>query len=126
MTIVKLILFAIIVCILYPVIKTYAPQLAPALAVGASLGTIILLREEGARLLAWWIQLGQMLNGDAFACLLKVAVSACFVDWCCNLCKENGLHSVSGCIELAGRCLMIAAALPLIQEVYTILLRLAG
>lgn len=122
----KLLLFALAAGVLYPLIKSYEPQLAPVLAVAVSLGVVLMLLDAGTEVVSWLMQLGEGLDGEAFACLAKAAVISICTEWCCNLCKDNGLSAVSGSIGLVGRVLMLASAFPLFQTAYTTILGLAG
>lgn len=126
MDLLKLVLFALTAGVLYPLVKSYVPQFAPVLAVAVSAGVIALLFSAGSGVVQWLGETGQTVGGDAFLCLAKAAGVLLCADWCRDLCRDNGLSAVAGCIDLAGRCLALAAAFPLFQTVYSTILGLAA
>lgn len=121
----KLVLFALTAGVLYPLVKSYAPQFAPVLAAAVSAGVIVLLLSAGSGVFQWLGEMGQAVDGEAFLCLAKAAGVLLCADWCRDLCRDNGLSAVAGCVELAGRCLALAAAFPLFQTVCSTILGLA-
>ncbi len=122
----QLILFALTAGLLYPLVKNCAPQLAPALAIAVSAGVVVLLLNAGSGVFQWIGHLGEKWDGEAFSCLAKSAGILLCAEWCGDLCRDNGLTAVGGSIGLAGRCLALAAALPLFQTVYSAIVGLAG
>ena len=123
-TMIQLFLFALTAGVLYPLIKSYTPQLASPFAAAVCIGLVRLMADAGETLFQWVIQLGESLDGEAFLCLIKASGIALCTDWCCDLCKDGGLSAAAGSIELCGRILILAAAFPLFRCAYTTLLGL--
>jgi len=115
---VRLLALALTAGILYPLVRHYVPQYAPILAAAVSFGALALLFLAGTEVIAWFTQLGQAVNSEAFRCLLKAAGLLFCTQWCCDLCCDNGLTSAAGCIEIAGRSLALAAAFPILRSFY--------
>lgn len=63
------------------------------------------------------LSLGEQTNGAAFSCLMKSAVVLLLTDYTHTLCEEAGAESLAWCVGLAGRCLVLAAAWPLLEEI---------
>lgn len=86
------------------VLQKYAPLFGLLFSVGAALvllvrlGTAVQTILQGVRLLA------QRTDGQAFSYLR-------------TLCEEAGADSLGWCTGFAGRCLVLAAAFPLLEEV---------
>lgn len=112
----RLLAFAVAAGVLYPLVKNYEPQLAPLLAVAVSAGLVWLFLTAGTEVFKWLEQIGAAADGQAFACLVKAAGILVCADWCRDLCCDSGLTAAGGCIQLAGRCMALAAAFPLLKE----------
>lgn len=105
-------------------------KISPSFALLLSLGTtvVLLLRLSAAfqSALRGLLQLGQRANSEAFSCLLRCAGILLLTDYARTLCEEAGADSLAWCAGLAGRCLVLAAAWPLLQEVCARIWELAG
>lgn len=99
------------------VLQKYAPLFGLLFSVGAALvllarlGTAVQTILQGVRLLA------QRTDGQAFSCLLRCAGILLLTDYLRTLCEEAGADSLGWCTGFAGRCLVLAAAFPLLEEV---------
>ena len=56
-------------------------------------------------------------DGTAFACLLRCAGILLLTDYARTLCEEAGADTLAWCAGFAGRCLVLAAAFPLLEEI---------
>ena len=56
-------------------------------------------------------------DGPAFACLLRCAGILLLTDYARTLCEEAGADTLAWCAGFAGRCLVLAAAFPLLEEI---------
>ena len=122
--VIQLVLFALTAGVLYPLVKSYTPQLASPFAAAVCVGLVLLMTDAGGTLFQWIIQLGESLDGEAFLCLVKASGIALCTEWCCDLCKDGGLSAAAGSIELCGRVLILVAAFPLFRSAYATLLGL--
>lgn len=102
----------------------------PAYALLLSLGAIVLLlvRLGGTfrSVLEGVALLGQQTDKQAFQCLLRSTGILLLDDYTRTLCKESGAEALGWCAGLAGRCLVLAAVFPLLEEVCQRIWGLAG
>ena len=72
------------------------------------------------------VQLGQRTNAQAFFCLLRSAGILLLADYVRTLCEEAGADTLAWCAGLAGRCLVLAAVWPLLEQIFQTIWGLAG
>ena len=72
------------------------------------------------------LSLGQQTDKQAFQCLLRSTGILLLADYTRTLCKESGAEALGWCAGLAGRCLVLAAVFPLLEEVCQRIWGLAG
>ena len=72
------------------------------------------------------VQLGQRTNAQAFSCLLRSAGILLLADYVRTLCEEAGAGTLAWCAGLAGRCLVLAAVWPLLEQIFQTIWGLAG
>ena len=108
------------------VLQRYSPVFAVLLSLGAAVWLLLQLGQPVQMLLRNISRLGQQTNGQAFSCLLRSAGILLLTDYTRTLCEEAGADSLAWCAGLAGRCMVLAALWPLLQEVCQIIWRLAG
>lgn len=75
-------------------------------------------------LLAWAEQLNHTIGGDSFGILLKALGIALVTQLAQDICKDAGAQTLAGVVELSGRVLILAAALPMAQSVLKLIGRL--
>ena len=95
---------------------------SPAFALLLSLGAAVWLRG----VLQAMVQLGQRTNAQAFSCLLRSAGILLLADYVRTLCEEAGAGTLAWCAGLAGRCLVLAAVWPLLEQIFQTIWGLAG
>lgn len=108
---------ALLTALLYPALKQSTPAYALLLSLAAAL--VLLVRVGGAfrTVLQGIARLGEQAGGEAFSCLVRAAVILLLTDYTRTLCEEAGADSLAWCAGLAGRCLVLAAAWPLLEEI---------
>ena len=72
------------------------------------------------------VRLAGQAGQDSFACLLRSAALILLTDYTRTLCEEAGAESLAWCVGLAGRCLVLAAAWPLLEEILQRIGSIAG
>lgn len=117
---------ALAAAVLYTTLKDQSPVFALFLSLAAALVILLHLGTSLRELLLWLTALQTRVDGEAFACLLRAAGILLLSDYACTLCREAGAESVAWCANLAGRCLVLAAAWPLLREVYQTIWELTG
>ena len=91
---------------------------APAYAsVGAALFVLLQLGAAMQELLRNILAFSRRVDGPAFACLLRCAGILLLTDYARTLCEEAGADTLAWCAGFAGRCLVLAAAFPLLEEI---------
>ena len=71
-------------------------------------------------------RLEQQAGGDAFACLIRSTALILLTDYIRILCEEAGADSLAWCVGLAGRCMVLAAVWPLLEEILQQIGSMAG
>lgn len=111
---------------LYALFQKTVPTFALLISLGAA---VILLARVGSAfetVLSGLHQLERQAGGNAFSCLLRCTGIALLTDYARTLCEEAGAESLAWCAGLAGRCLILAAAWPLIEEIGQRIWSIAG
>ena len=78
------------------------------------LGRILQLAQP---LVEWFSAAAGYLDGDSFLVVLKAAGIALVAQNMQDVCKDAGLSTLAGKVELAGRCLILVCALPLFENI---------
>lgn len=107
--------------IVLAVAQLFLQKDAPVYAVLVSIAAVVflLLQLSGAvqSLLQRVVVLGHQVDGQAFACLLRCAGILLVTDYARTFCEEAGASSLGWCAGFAGRCLVLGAAWPLLEEI---------
>ena len=98
---------ALLAALLYALLLSLGAALVLLVRAGTSIRTVL----SGIARLA-----GQADSG-AFSCLIRSAAIVLLTDYTRTLCEETGAESLGWCVGLAGRCLVLAAAWPLLEEI---------
>lgn len=107
-------------------LQRYAPAYALLLSVGAAIWLLFRLAQPLRVVLQAAARLGQRTDGQAFACLLRSAGILLLADYVRTLCEEAGADALAWCAALAGRCLVLAAVWPLLEQICRTIWGLAG
>ena len=115
---------------LLAVIRLLLQKEAPAYAalLSAAAAVFLLFRLSGSMELVVRriLLLGRQVDGQAFSCLLRCAGILLLTDYIRTFCEETGAESLGWCAGLAGRCLVLAAAWPLLETVCQEIWNLGG
>lgn len=114
------------VAILNVLLQKYSPGYALLLSLAAALCLLLRLGAAMQSVVQGVALLGQRTDGQAFSCLVRSAGILLVTDYARTLCEEAGADSLGWCAGLAGRCLVLAAAFPLLEDVCRRLWGLAG
>ena len=88
--------------------------------------TLLRLAQPLRGVLQAFVQLGQRTNAQAFSCLLRSAGILLLADYVRTLCEEAGADALAWCAGLAGRCLVLAAVWPLLEQIFQTIWGLVG
>ena len=89
----------------------------------------LLLRKDApayAFLLRNVLAFSRRVDWPAFACLLRCAGILLLTDYARTLCEEAGADTLAWCAGFAGRCLVLASAFPLLEEICQMIWGLAA
>ena len=107
-------------------LQRYSPAFALLLSLGAAVWLLLRLAQPLRGALQAMVQLGQRTNAQAFSCLLRSAGILLLADYVRTLCEEAGVDALAWCDGLAGRCLVLAAVWPLLEQIFQTIWGLAG
>lgn len=108
---------ALLAALLYTALKRSVPSYALFLSLAAALVILVRVGAVFRSVLLGVARLGEQAGGMAFSCLVRSAVIFLLTDYTRTLCEEAGADSLAWCVGLAGRCLVLAAAWPLLEEI---------
>lgn len=108
---------ALLTALFYPVLEKSAPAYSLLLSVGAALVLLVRAGTSIQPALTGILRLEGQAGGGAFACLVRSSIIILLTDYTRTLCEEAGADSLGWCVGLAGRCLVLAAAWPLLEEI---------
>ena len=108
------------------VILTVGRYLLGSTELGAAVILVFRVGAAAAELLAGLHRLAGQAGGTAFSCLLRCTGLTLLTDYTRSLCEEAGAESLGWCVGLAVRCLILAAAWPLLEEIGQRIWSIAG
>ena len=117
MEIVRIAGFTIVVLVLVTLLKQYMPAYAVLAMAGCVVAFFAMFSQYIQPVLAWLDQLAGYVNRQEFGCLLKAAGIALIAQLAQDLCRDAGMNSLGTAVELGGRCLVLASALPIFQKI---------
>lgn len=115
---------AIVTVILAVLLRPYSPVYA---LLASLAGTVVLLAwmlPYAAQALAWLEGFSAYLRREEFICLIRAAGIALVAQTAQDLCKDAGMTAMGAKVELAGRCMILLSALPMLQRVVDVWSRL--
>lgn len=109
--------FALVAMVLVVLLRQYLPAYSMLALAGAVLILSAHFSAAAGPVLAWLEELSGFAGREEYICLMKAAGIALIAQNAQELCRDAGLGSLGYGVELAGRCLILAAALPLLRQV---------
>lgn len=117
---------ALLAAVLYAAIQEVSPVFALTLSVAAAAAILLRLSTAMQNIVQGIAELAQRTGGAAFVSLARCAGILLLTDYVRALCEEAGAQSLAWCTSFAGRCLVLAAAWPLLSEVCRRLWEITG
>lgn len=117
MEIFKIAAFVLVAAVLTALVRQYLPAYATLCLTACTVALLAYLIRLAAPLVAWFSAAAGYLNYGDFFVVLKAAGIALVAQNMQDVCKDAGLSSLSGKVELAARCLILACALPLFEQI---------
>lgn len=115
---------AIVTVVLAVLLRPYSPVYA---LLASLAGTVVLLAwmlPYAAQALKWLDTFSVYLRQEEFICLIRAAGIALVAQTAQDLCKDAGMTAMGAKVELAGRCMILLSALPMLQQVVDVWSRL--
>lgn len=107
---------ALVAAVAYAALQKVSPAFALVLSAAAAAVMLLRLSVSVQSALRAVYELSHRADSEAFGCLVKCAAILLLCDYARALCEEAGAESLAWCTSLAGRCLVLAAAWPLLSE----------
>lgn len=121
---------AVVVCeiILYVLLRQYRPEFALLSEAACGVVLLFLLSDELESVLGLFDGLAGAsgLGRETFAVLLRALGTALVVQFTADLSRDAGESAAATQIELAGKVIMAASAVPLVESVIGLISELAG
>ncbi len=117
---------ALLAALVHILLQKNTPAYALFLSLGAALILLVKAGTAARNTLESVLRLTGQVGTDAFECLLRSAAIILLTDYTSTLCEEAGADSLAWCVGLAGRCLVLAAAWPLLEEIIQRIGSIAG
>ncbi len=114
----QLLALAAVAAALYALLKKELPAMAILFGLAVAVGLLLVFCAYAQEALAWLPVLQNDTGQEGFSCLLKAAGIMLCADYGRDLCKDAGSESMATCIAIAGRVMVLVAALPLLENVY--------
>lgn len=117
---------ALISAVLYAALQRVSPVFALVLSLAAAAVMLLRLSTVLQSVVRTLAEFAQRVDGEAFVCLVRCAGILLLTDYASALCEEAGAQSLAWCTSFAGRCLVLAAAWPLLEEICRWIWELTG
>lgn len=128
MSFIQIMGFALMAAVLLVVIRRERPEVATVLTL--LVGALILINLAGpvARLVRFLQDLGQRSHLDLayVSTILRIMAIAYLTEFCAHVCKDAHEDTVASKVELAGKILILIAAVPVFYAVLETLSELLG
>lgn len=118
MEVMKIVVLGVSAAILAVAVRGLRPEIAIVLSLAACVLLIILAIGPMAQLIAFVEGMADRygLNTTYIGIAVKMAGLACLCDLGVQICKDAGESAIGAKVELGGKLLIVALALPVIQE----------
>lgn len=116
--------FSVCCACLVVLLRQQEPLIGLLLLLGGGCVLCLNLLRFMAPLLAWAESLNRSIGTESFQVLLKALGIALVTQLAQDICKDAGAQTLAGVVELSGRVLIMAAAIPIAQTVLGLIGRL--
>lgn len=116
----KLCAAVFLIAVLYTTLKNWLPAWAPLIAASCSMFVLVLLFTDSSSLaiFQWFISLQNYAGVDFIACVYRAVGILLLTDLARDFCKDAGLAAAAGCLDFAGRVLVLIAVEPMISMIW--------
>lgn len=123
MEVFQYVLLGIAAAILALFVKSQRPEIALTLSLSAGIMLFLLCLGKLAELTGFAAQLAEKygLNADYLGIAVKITGIACIADLGVQLCKDAGESAVASKVELGGKVTVLLLALPIVEELISLI-----
>lgn len=124
----KLCAAVLLVTVLYATLKNWLPVWAPLIAASCSMFILVLLFSDGRSfsILQWLLTMQDRTGTEFLGCIYRAAGILLLTDLARDFCKDAGLASAAGCLDLSGRILVLIAIEPMLTQIWQEIQYLTG
>ena len=117
MEIFRIAAFALVAAVLTGLVRQYLPSYAALCVTAASVVLLGYLISLLTPVIQWFTAAAGYLDGESLTAVLKAAGIALVAQNMQDVCKDAGLETLAGKMELAARGLILVSALPLFERI---------
>lgn len=122
MEIFKIAGFVLVAVVLATLLRQYLPSYAVLCVIAASIGMLVYLLTLIEPIWTFITSIADYIETGYLSVVFKAVGIAIITQNIQDVCKDASMHALAGKVELAGRCLILASALPLFQKVMEVLI----
>ena len=115
----KIVLFAVFICVLSMIIKRNCIELYLPFQIGAAITVLVYIFSSTADEIASFLSFAESI-GDGYGIiksLIKASLITIATKFGCDICKENGNMLIGDVLELGGKLMILIISLPYIITV---------
>lgn len=126
MEIIKIVSFAFISLFIYLVVKEKKPEIASLIMLASVIMIFLALATQINEIVNFISTIAIKANIDTayITIVLKILAIAYLASFCSEICKDAGAGSLSSKVELAGKILILALAIPILMAVLESILQI--
>lgn len=128
MEVVKIVSIGIIVCLCATMLKSVSPQFSLVVIIAGSVVLILYILNYFSQIFALFnnIVVKAGISTSLFGTLLKIMGVGYIVEFGASVCVDSGYSSIGDKVVLGGKIIIFTMALPLISDMFNLLLGLLG
>ena len=126
-TIIKIAAIGIVGAVLAVTVKEYKKEFALFIGIGSGIVIPGLLLESIGRIRDLFAAMitAAGISGEYVAILVKIIIISYICEFAVQFCNDAGEKAIGSKIELAGRILILAASLPIIENLFSLIVNLS-
>ena len=126
MDVFKIVGIGLVACIVVIVVKQLKPELAVTVIVSISVLMLIYILKNFSQIFYVFNQIIEKtgINNDLFLILIKIIGIGYLVEFGASICEDSGNSSIANKVILGGKIAIFIMSLPLIQNLFNLILEL--
>lgn len=125
--IIKIAAVGIIGAILAVTVKEYKKEFALFIGIGSGIVILSLLMDSIGRIRNLFAAMitAAGISGEYVAIMIKIIIISYICEFAVQFCNDAGEKAIGSKIELAGRILILASSLPIIENLFSLIINLS-